>query len=229
MKILFDITRQKNAAEKPYVQTVELETSDTTVARALELINAGQLSDDPIQWDCSCRQKKCGACAMLINGRPRLACDTMLSEFPKGKVTLAPLRKFPVVRDLAVDRSVMFDALKKLGAWLEDEASEDIGGLAYDASRCLQCGCCLEVCPNFYSGGEFFGASAMISASRLIAQTTQEDRKRLSDTYRSHFYNGCGKSLSCRNICPAGIDTERLLVNSNAAAIWKRRIRKNKK
>ncbi len=229
MKILFEITRQKSPAEKPYVQSVELETTDTTLARALELINAGQLSDDPVQWDCSCRQKKCGACAMLINGRPRLACDTMLSEFPNGKVTLAPLRKFPVVRDLAVDRSVMFDALKNLGAWLEDEAGEDGTGMAYDASRCLQCGCCLEVCPNFYAGGKFFGASALTPASRLIAQASKEDGKRLSNTYKAHFYNGCGKSLACRDICPAGIDTERLLVNSNAAAVWKRSLRKNKK
>lgn len=222
MKILFEVTRQRSASEKPYVQRVTLETHDTTVAQALDIINEGELAGDPISWDCSCKQKKCGACAMLINGRPRLACDTRLSEFPKGKIALAPLRKFPVVRDLTVDRSVMFDDLKTLGSWLEDSAENDGTGISYDASRCLQCGCCLEVCPNFFAGGEFFGTAAVMSASRLIAQAPDSEKKRLYDAYNGHFYKGCGKSLACRDICPAGIDAERLLVNSNAAAVWKR-------
>ena len=226
MKILFEITRQKSAEEKPYLHSVTLNTDDTTIAQALSVINSGELADDPISFDCSCKQKKCGACAMLINGRPRLACDVRLSEFPKGKIALAPLRKFPVVRDLIVDRSVMFENLKRLGSWLDGGAENDDTGLSYDASRCLQCGCCLEVCPNFFAGGEFFGAAALMSASRLIANAPDDQRKRLYSAYNEHLYNGCGKSLACRDICPAGIDAERLLVNSNAAALWKRRSRK---
>ena len=226
MKILFEITRQKCANEDPYVQHVALETDDTTVAQALDIINADELAEDPVSWSCSCKQKKCGACAMLINGRPRLACDTRLSEFPKGKIMLAPLKKFPVVRDLSVDRSIMFENLKALGSWLEGTAENDTAGISYDASRCLQCGCCLEVCPNFYAGGEFFGTAALASASRLIAEAPDDEKKRLQKAYNEHFYKGCGKSLACRNICPAGIDAERLLVNSNAAAVWKRKIGK---
>ncbi len=226
MKILFEITRQKSANEKPYIQRITLESDNTTVAQALDIMNTDGLADDPISWDCSCKQKKCGACAMLINGRPRLACDTRLSEFPKGKIALAPLKKFPVVRDLSVDRSIMFENLKALGSWLEGSAENDTAGISYDASRCLQCGCCLEVCPNFYTGGEFFGAAALAPASRLIAEASDYDKQRLYSTYNEHFYRGCGKSLACRDICPAGLDTEQLLVNSNAAAVWKRKKRK---
>lgn len=226
MKILFEITRQKSFNENPYVQRVVLETDDTTVAQALDIINVDELSDNPISWDCSCKQKKCGACAMLINGRPRLACDTRLSEFPKEKISLAPLKKFPVVRDLSVDRSIMFENLKTLGSWLEDAAKNDCTGISYDASRCLQCGCCLEVCPNFYAGGEFFGTASLAAASRLIVEAPDGEKKRLYKAYNEHFYKGCGKSLSCRNICPAGLDAEQLLVNSNAAAVWKRKFRK---
>ena len=229
MKVTFEITRQKSASDKPYTQSVTLETQDTTAAQALDIINAGQLSGDPVSWECSCRQKKCGACAMLINGRPRLACDTKLSEFPKGVIKLAPLKKFPVVRDLTVDRSVMFGNLQTLGSWLEGSAQHDENGISYDASRCLQCGCCLEVCPNFYAGGNFFGAAALAPSSRLIAEAPEEEKKRLYSAYSGHYYNGCGKSLACRDVCPAGIDTERLMVNSNAAAVWKRRPVKKKK
>ena len=222
MKITFEILRRKTASDKPYTIEVALEAEDTTVAEALDRINAEQLADDPVRWECSCKQKKCGACAMLINGRPRLACDTRLSEFAGGKITLAPLRKFPTVCDLVIDRSVMTDNLAKLGAWFENESVPDKTNTAYEASRCLQCGCCLEVCPNFYAGGSFYGTAALAPAARIIGESGKDDYERMRKEYYQHIYKGCGKSLACRDICPAGIDWERLLVNTNAAAVWKR-------
>lgn len=230
MLITFEIKRRRSPESEPYTVTAEFETDgDETVAGALTELNAGRFSEDPVEWECSCRQKKCGACAMLINGRPRLACDVWLKEFTRGRVRLEPLKKFPVVRDLMVDRSVMFDDLKRLGAYLAETAGEDRDGIAYDASRCLQCGCCLEVCPNFWAGGEFFGTAVLAPASRLISEAQGSDETRLYGAYNEHFYRGCGKSLACRDICPAGIDVDALLVNSNAAAVWKRRSRGGKK
>ena len=226
MEVTIDILRRKSAADEPYIQTASADSARcATVAEALDFINSDKLADDPVQWERSCKQKKCGACAMLINGRPRLACDTRLDEYPKGRIKLEPLKKFPCVRDLIVDRSIIFDDLKKLGSWLDENAAGGDTGVAYEASRCLQCGCCLEVCPNFFAGGEFFGASALAASTRLIDETSAELSKRLYGSYNEHFYRGCGKSLSCKDICPAGIDTERLMVNSNAAAVWKRRKR----
>lgn len=225
-----EIQRQKSRTDKPYKQTFAVDTgSRATVAELIERINSEQIPEDPISWERSCKQKKCGACAMLINGRPRLACDARIYEYGEKTIKLAPLKKFPVVCDLTVDRSAMFEALKELGSWLEQNAGDDMTGDAYEASRCLQCGCCLEVCPNFCPGGEFFGAAALAPASRLIAVSENGDRKRLYGEYGKHFYRGCGKSLSCKDICPAGIDTEWLLVNSNAAAVWKRKLRAGKK
>jgi succinate dehydrogenase / fumarate reductase iron-sulfur subunit len=228
MEITFDILRRRSPEDKPYTQTVTIDADAvTTVAEALEQINASALSDDPVQWDRSCKQKRCGACAMLINDRPQLACGVKLGEF-SGRIKLAPLAKFPCVRDLIVDRSVIFDSLRELGSWLDDNAEAARTEDAYDASRCLQCGCCLEVCPNFYAGGKFYGASALTAASRIISETGKKSGKRLYKSYDKHFYSGCGKSFSCKNVCPAGIDTERLMVNSNAAAIWKRSLINNR-
>ncbi|MBQ8975354.1 MAG: succinate dehydrogenase, partial [Oscillospiraceae bacterium] len=175
-----------------------------------------------IRWDCGCLQKRCGACAMVINGRPALACGARLGEL-KQPIRVEPLRKFPVVADLTVDRSVMLENLKTVKAWIEaqtarEQKREDD---EYEASRCLQCGCCLEVCPNFDPKGGFFGMAAAIPVSRLLSQLGKEDRKELAAKYRRHIYAGCGKSLACHNICPAGIDIEKLLVNSNSAAVWK--------
>lgn len=229
MIVTLEITRRKSSDSKPYLQSVKIDTGTrATVALLLERINTEQLADDPIQWECSCKQKKCGACAMLINGRPRLACDAVVSDYPKGRIRLGPLRKFPVVRDLIVDRSVMFANLEKLGAWLDSDAADAGGDSVYEASRCLQCGCCLEVCPNFYADGGFFGAAVLAPASRLIEEAHDDMKKRLYGSYNEHFYRGCGKSFACRNICPAGIDTEHLLVRSNSAAVWKRRLRHGK-
>lgn len=217
------------------MQTIPFETDDLsmTVAAALQALNSDpDLRDadgnpvSPIVWDCGCMQAKCGACAMRINGVPRLACDARMSEFAKkGSATLEPLRKFPVVADLAVDRSVMRAQLTEMRLWMTDSARTDgeEQALTYDAARCLQCGCCLEVCPNYCAGGDFGGTAALVPAARLMTVLPQEAQAEIVRAHRDHFYEGCGKSLACRDICPAGIDVERLLVRANAAMRRKRR------
>jgi succinate dehydrogenase / fumarate reductase iron-sulfur subunit len=135
---------------------------------------------------------------------------------------LEPLKKFPVIEDLIVDRSIMFENLKRLKIWLEEKIKNDGAEDAYDASRCLQCGCCLEVCPNFAAGGKFAGMSAGVPAARLLSECSDAQKREISDMYKRNIYAGCGKSLSCHGICPAGIDIEHLLVKSNAIAVWKR-------
>ena len=235
------ILRQDSSDSTPYRQCIPFETDDPqmTAATALTQINETPGITDsegkpvqPIRWECSCLQKKCGACAMRINGVPRLACDAKLAECEKkGRITLEPLRKFPVVADLICDRSVLMKNLHLLQIWFEAEtkADETVGDLTYDAARCLQCGCCLEVCPNFYADGDFYGMAGLLPAARLLTALPDIQKDALHRAYRAHLYEGCGKSLACRNICPAGIDIDRLLVNSNAAAVWKRRMAKKKR
>ena len=209
----------------PLAAHYETEDPAETVANALTRINEEleKTEESPIRWECSCLQKKCGACAMVINGRPGLACDARLNEYGET-IRLEPLKKFPLVADLTVDRSVLHENLKALGAWLSDPAAVrgETWELSYESSRCLQCGCCLEVCPNFAPGGAFAGTAAAVPLARLLSELPAERLAELSKTYRTHFYNGCGKSLACRRICPAGIDVDRVLAASNAVAVWKR-------
>lgn len=244
MKITFDILRRQSPEDEPYHQRIPFETDDEqeTVATALQKINASTGWKDetghpvePISWEVGCLQKKCGACAMLINRQPRLACDTYLKEFRKDHrrgvpadnavtVTLEPLSKFPVVKDLITDRSILFDNLKLLRVWSGERAEIKEKNLdrAYDASRCLQCGCCLEICPNYRPGGSFVGAAGYAPQARLITTYSKEEQKELRKLYQKHVYSGCGKSLSCMKVCPAGIDLDRLLSQSNAISIWRR-------
>lgn len=241
MKIIFDILRRSDPEEKPFWQKIPYETDDMreTVATALTRINEAACSSDagagcdvdgikirPIRWESSCLQKKCGACAMVISGRPRLACDTFLKDYVKkdsGGIRLEPLSSFPVVADLLVDRSILSENLKTLRVWHEKSVSpvQKTVPDAWDASRCLQCGCCLEACPNFCPGGTFFGAAGIVPVARLLIEAPAEQRARLREEYKTHIYNGCGKSLACENICPAGIDINRLLSKSNAIAVWR--------
>ena len=227
-----EILRRKSASGDPYWQSFlyEPEAEAETVATALTSLNertdlrdaAGEPAP-PIRWECSCLQKKCGACAMVINGRPGLACDARLSAYKKT-IRLEPLRKFPVIADLIVDRSVLQENLAAMKLWFTEKTVQHqrASEVGYEASRCLQCGCCLEVCPNFDPEGAFFGMAAAVPVTRLLAELPASQREEMSRLYREHVFEGCGKSLACRNICPAGIDIEEMLVNSNAAAVWKR-------
>jgi succinate dehydrogenase / fumarate reductase iron-sulfur subunit len=163
---------------------------------------------------------------MVIGGKPRLACDTFLSSFAAGRpIVIEPLRKFPVVRDLVVDRSVIRENLKAVCAWMDGSAAavnEAKLDRMYDASRCLQCGCCLEVCPNFCPGDSFVGAAGAIPLSRLIHGAENGAGKGLKRAYDQRVYRECGKSLACMDVCPAHIDIGRTLSSTNALAVWKK-------
>ena len=116
----------------------------------------------PVAWHCNCLEEVCGACTMLVNGRVRQACtalvDRLLEERP-DEIELRPLTKFPVVRDLMVDRRRLFRALKRVRAWIDVDGYYDLGPgplqsqaaqeQLYPLSQCMSCGCCLEACPQY--------------------------------------------------------------------------------
>jgi len=84
----------------------------------------------PVVWECNCLEEVCGACTMVINGRVRQACtalvDQLLKEKP-GEIELRPMTKFPVVRDLMVDRRRIFAALEKVKAWVPVDSYHHMG------------------------------------------------------------------------------------------------------
>ena len=233
MEVIIEIKRQEDIKSSAYFQSIRLtpKKENLTVASLLREINANPDIKDTeggpvpyISWECSCLQKKCGACAILVNGRPKLACDTFIRDYTKkGRLTLAPLSKFPVIKDLIVDRSILYNNLRGIKNYLEEEVrlTDKNTDTAYEASRCLMCGCCLEVCPNFYVGGDFFGAASFVPATRLITAAGRGGAEELKREYREHIYKGCGKSLACKDICPAGIDMDKMLSKSNEVAVWK--------
>lgn len=116
----------------------------------------------PVCYESNCLEEVCGSCTMVVNGRVRQACtalvDRLLDETP-GEIELRPLGKFPVVRDLVVNRGRLFRALEKIQGWIPvdgyyavgpgPQQSVDMQGTAYPLSQCMSCGCCLEACPQY--------------------------------------------------------------------------------
>ena len=137
------------------------------VISILQRIAANAKSQDgrpvaPVAWDCNCLEEVCGSCTMLVNGRTRMACtalvDKLMEDNPE-EIELRPMSKFPVVRDLVVDRRRLFRSLERVEAWMPIDGSYDQGAGprispesqedAYPLSTCISCGCCLEACPQF--------------------------------------------------------------------------------
>jgi succinate dehydrogenase / fumarate reductase iron-sulfur subunit len=224
LKYLITIKRQNNPDSESYIQKFEVEVyGHVSVATMLKDLNEQQNAD--ISWECGCMSRKCGACAMRINGKPMLACACFADEIRGRKITIEPLSKFPVVRDLIVDRTAIFEGLKDMELYLSSEAFNNnyTRKIRYMSAKCLMCGCCLEVCPNFNVNHIFIGAVGSVNAYRILSQEqNMEHKDQLNVKYKERFYEGCGNSLSCHDICPAGIEVDELTARSNAVAVWKR-------
>src|SRR5258708_26478936 len=106
----------------------------------------------PITYDSNCLEEVCGSCAMLINGKARMACTALIDKLAQP-IRLEPFSKFPVLRDLAVDRSVLFENLKRLRAWVPVDGTYDLvpgprvspkeQEVSYPYWRFLACCCCM--------------------------------------------------------------------------------------
>ncbi len=218
MHIEVTVKRQSAPDADPRLQVFSYEgKGDLTVADWLTEINQTEAKADRIAWECGCMEKKCGACAMRINGIPRLACSVFLKDAAKrGKILLEPHSKFPLVKDLVVDRTSMFEMLRTMKVWTQEKQTSAYGqnyDLQYKAGQCLQCGCCLEVCPNFLAGGTFGGAAAMVEAYKAIEQNEHNaHRTEMMAAYNIRFFSGCGQALSCQKVCPMHLPLDEIQV-----------------
>ena len=210
------ILRQKVPDSEPYWEAFNYDgTMEISVAGMLDKLNFGDdiINDlgektDRIGWDCSCLQGMCGACAMVINETPALACETFLKNLKGDEVVLRPLRKFPVVHDLIVDRSVIHETLKSTNVYIGEynpKEKEDHEH-QYAVANCLKCGLCLEVCPNYTDGKSFYGA-VYANDCYLVKARNREKAGDIRSSYAGHFANSCSKALSCMEVCPMHIPT----------------------
>ncbi len=173
----------------------------------------------PIVWDSCCLEEVCGSCTMLVNGKVRQACSALIDKIaPEGEtITLAPMTKFPLVRDLIVDRTRMFEDLKKVKAWIDLDGSHELGPgprqsqenqeTAYPLSRCMTCGCCLEACPQVNDHSSFVGPAALnqVRLFNLHPSGKMHASQRLEAVMGESGVQGCGKAQNCVEVCPKEI------------------------
>ena len=210
------ILRQKTPESEPYWEAFDYERRpEISVAGMLDQLNFGDdiVNDlgqktDRIAWECSCLQGLCGACAMVINKTPALACETFLKDLKGDEVTLRPLSKFPVIHDLIVDRSSIHENLKNTNIYIGeyDPKENEDHFHQYSVARCLKCGLCLEVCPNYVGGQSFYGA-VYANDCYLVSARNKQKASGIRSSYAEHFGKGCSKALSCMNVCPMHIPT----------------------
>lgn len=184
-------------------------------------INRQKQKVTPVAWEQGCLEEVCGSCSMLINGRPRQGCTALIHKLIEASgsdvVTVAPMTKFPLVRDLVVDRDAMFQNLKKVRAWVEADDSYDRGfgpkispkvqEAMYTLSTCMTCGCCTEACPQVNEHSKYMGP-APISQARLfnahpVGKLTAEER--LRPLMEEGGIADCGNSQNCVEVCPKEI------------------------
>lgn len=176
---------------------------------------------EPVVWEAGCLEEVCGSCSMLINGRPRQACtaiiESILQTTNSDTITLAPFTKFPLIRDLIVDRSRMFENLKKVHAWIEVDGAFDLGPgplispekqeIMYTLSTCMTCGCCVEACPQVNNKSKFVGAQ-IISQVRLFNDHPTGalfKSERLHEMMKEGGIADCGNAQNCVKVCPKNI------------------------
>jgi succinate dehydrogenase / fumarate reductase iron-sulfur subunit len=221
-KVLLKIKRQENPKSSPRWEEFELNWhSGMNVISSLMEIAANPVTRDgkqttPITYDSNCLEEVCGSCAMRINGKARMACSALVDKLEQP-ITLEPFSKFPVVRDLAVDRSVLFENLKAVKAWVPVDGTYDLGSgprvtmeeqeEAYPLSRCISCCCCMEVCPQFNDDTGFVGAAAISQVRLFNTHPTGASlkRERLTALMGDGGIQECGYAQNCVEICPKDI------------------------
>jgi succinate dehydrogenase and fumarate reductase iron-sulfur protein len=191
----------------------------TTVLEAL--LYAKSYLDSSIGIRYSCRMASCGSCGMKINGIPRLACYTKISELEGSTITCEPLANFPLIRDLVTDFSQFFNHHKKMQPYIHNENSvmtdskkliefkqsvEEVDKYL-QFSYCIKCGLCYSACPTVATDTKFPGPQALSQAYRYYADTRDNDTKeRLNIVDEKHGIWRCHFAGSCSTVCPKGVD-----------------------
>jgi succinate dehydrogenase / fumarate reductase iron-sulfur subunit len=162
------VRRQDGPGQEPYWELHKIAYEpELNVITVLQRIAAQATTSDgnkvnPVTWDCGCLEEVCGACTMVINGRVRQSCSALVDNLMKDdpdELVLEPMTKFPVIRDLMVDRKRLFRGLQRVKAWVPVDSYYNLGPgerilrddqeQNYPLSQCMSCGCCLEACPQY--------------------------------------------------------------------------------
>jgi succinate dehydrogenase / fumarate reductase iron-sulfur subunit len=238
MKLTLHVWRQKNAQDRGRMVRYEVPgvNEHMSFLEMLDVLNERLIEkgDDPIAFDHDCREGICGMCGMMINGKAHggfegtTVCQLHMRHFKDGdELYLEPWRAaaFPVVKDLAVNRS-SFDRIIAAGGFISVPTGSAPDGnaipvqkqdsdLAMDAAACIGCGACVAACPN--AAAALFVGAKISHLAHLPQGQAERDRRALAmvrQMNREGFAN-CGNIGECEAACPKQIQLE-VIAQTNA-------------
>jgi len=217
-----EVRRQDTPTSSPYWErySIPYQPRQNVISVLMEMAKDPKTVEgkrtSPVVYDRACLEEVCGSCAMRINGVSRMACTALIDALDQP-IRLEPMAKFPVRRDLSVDRGVMFEALKRVRAWVPIDGTHDLGPgprmaeaqrqQAYEYSKCITCGNCLDVCPQVNGRSNFIGAAAIAQARLFNAHPTgaMNAEERIEALMGDGGVDDCGNAQNCVRICPKSI------------------------
>jgi len=232
MKLNLRVWRQKNAKTNGFFENYKIEAEEhMSFLEMLDVLNETLIEQkkDPVAFEHDCREGICGACSLVINGRPHgpqagtTACQLHMRAFKSGDtITIEPFRakSFPVIKDLAVDRS-SFDNIIQAGGYISVNTGQapdgnsipiekDMASDAFDSATCIGCGACVAACPN---GSAMLFTSAKINHLSKIPQGKIEHNSRVKNMIKQMDKEGfgqCSNVGACSVECPKEISTENI-------------------
>lgn len=230
MKLTLKIWRQGGKFKGEFV-TYQLDSVSEHMSflEMLDVLNEElvQKKEEPVVFEHDCREGICGTCSMVINGYPHgvmqgtTACQLHMRHFKDGDtITIEPFRakSFPVIRDLAVDRSAL-DRIIQAGGYVsvntgQAQDANDIpiekeqAAEAFDAAACIGCGACVAACPN---ASAMLFTSAKVAHLSLLPQGQVEKKRRVQAMVRQmdeEGFGACSNVTACEAECPKEISVE---------------------
>ncbi|GAA5224828.1 succinate dehydrogenase/fumarate reductase iron-sulfur subunit [Membranihabitans marinus] len=227
MKLTLQIWRQNGPQDKGKIENYQVDaTEEMSFLEMLDVLNQQLIEEkkDPVAFDHDCREGICGACSMVINGRPHgpqkatTTCQLHMRHFKDGDtIVIEPFRAnaFPVVKDLVVDRSA-FDRIIQSGGYISVNTGQapdgndipiekGISATAFDAAACIGCGACVAACPN---ASAMLFTSAKVSHLALLPQGAVEGERRAQSMVAQMDKEGfgfCSNTGACEIECPKEI------------------------
>ncbi|HSJ21252.1 MAG TPA: succinate dehydrogenase iron-sulfur subunit [Nocardioidaceae bacterium] len=194
-----------------------------------------------VKWDLdgtltfrrSCAHGVCGSDAMLINGKNRLACKTLIKDVnPSKPVTVEPIKGLPVLKDLVVDMEPFFDAYRAVMPFLVTTGNEPTRERLQspedrerfdDTTKCILCAACTSSCPVYWTDGQYFGPQAIVGAHRFIFDSRDEGTdQRLEILNDKEGVWRCRTVFNCTEACPRGIEVTKAIQEVKRALIFRR-------
>jgi len=208
----------QDPASIPHLQSYSVEEADgMTLFIALTEIREKQ--DASLQFDFVCRAGICGSCAMVINGRPTLACRTLTRNLPT-EIMLAPLPFFELIGDLSVNTGKWMRGMsERVRGWLhakdpdpdlrriEERMDPELAERIYELDRCIECGCCLAACGTARMRENFVGAVGLnrVARFRLDPRDARTDKDYYEVIGDDDGVFGCMSLLACHDMCPKNL------------------------